>query len=50
VSALSSTTRDTHAAKDGEVTNGADGLFEPLGGVAVPYPAHYSLPAKERCG
>jgi len=48
VSALSSTTREAHANLDGETVAGADGLFD-LNGVLIPYPAHYSLPARDRC-
>lgn len=46
LSILGNTTRDTHAELDG-VPADADGMWE-LGGVRVPWPAHYSLPVEER--
>jgi phage portal protein BeeE len=39
--------RATHAAAHGQVT-GEDGMFE-VGGFRVPWPGHFSLPARERC-
>lgn len=47
LSVLGTTTRDTHAAIDGAQVRSADGLFT-LGGVDVPYPAHFSLPVGDR--
>ena len=47
MSVLSSTTRDSHANLDGTLEN-QDGLFF-LGGVAIPWPGHYALPAADRC-
>lgn len=46
LSVLGTTTRDTHAAADGQVVK-ADENFT-IGGFETPYPAHYSLPAEER--
>lgn len=46
LSILSDTTRDSHANLDGVLAD-ADGMWS-LGGVRVPWPGHYSLPAKER--
>lgn len=48
VSVLGSTTRDTHAAIDGETAEGAKGMFS-LSGFQVPHPGHWSLPPGERC-
>jgi len=47
MSVLGNTTRDTHAALDG-VPADKNGLWY-LGGMMVPWPGHYSLPAGERC-
>jgi len=47
VSILGNTTRDSHAALDGVIAD-AEGLWD-LGGVRIPWPAHYSLPPGERC-
>ena len=48
LSVMGSTTRETHAALDGVQTEDAEGEFS-LGGYDVPWPAHDSLPASERC-
>lgn len=48
LSVLGTTTRPTHAAADGQQTEGVDAMFE-VGGYLCPYPAHWSLPAEERC-
>lgn len=42
-----STTRDTHAAADGQTTEGAKGMFT-VGGYQTPVPGHWSLPPEER--
>jgi hypothetical protein len=47
LSVLGSTTRDSHAANDGEMAD-EDGMFN-LAGYMVPWPSHFSLPASERC-
>lgn len=47
LSVLGTTTRKSHAEKDGEQVASAGGMFT-LGGVEVPYPSHFSLPASER--
>ena len=47
LSVLGPTTREAHAELDG-VPADDDGLWD-LNGVMVPYPAHYSLPAEDRC-
>ena len=47
LSVLGNTTRDTHAALDGVPAD--DNGFWNLGGYKIPWPAHYSLPAGERC-
>jgi len=46
-SVLGFTTRDSHAHLDG-VPADDEGLWD-LGGVRVPWPGHYTLPAGERC-
>ena len=46
-SVLGSTTRDSHAALHDTAADD-DGMFE-LGGVRVPWPSHFDLPAEERC-
>lgn len=46
LSVLSNATRDSHANLDA-VTANKDGLWS-LGGVMVPWPSHFSLPAGER--
>jgi hypothetical protein len=46
LSVLGTTTRDSHANLDGTVVGSKDS-FE-LGGVQVPWPGHFSLPASER--
>lgn len=46
LSVLADTTRDAHAALDG-VPADEDGLWS-LGGVRIPWPAHYSLPDENR--
>lgn len=48
LSVLGNTTRPEHAALDGVFVAGWDGLFN-LDGYEIPYPGHYSLPAKHRC-
>lgn len=48
VSVMGSTTRDSHAAADGQQSADPDGLFR-LASYSVPYPGHHSLPAAERC-
>ncbi len=47
LSVLGDTTRDDHAALDG-VPEDDQGMWN-LNGVSVPWPAHYSLPAGDRC-
>jgi hypothetical protein len=47
VSVLGNTTRESHAAIDGMISDKATGMFE-LSGYKVPYPSHFSLPAEER--
>lgn len=47
VSVMGSTTRSSHARMNGRRTRSPDGLFT-LGGVKVPWPGHWSLPARER--
>ena len=47
MSILSDTTRDTHANLDG-VPEDENGMWN-LAGINIPWPAHYTLPAKERC-
>ncbi len=47
LSVLGNTTRDNHANLH-QVLAGPDGLWS-LGGVRVPWPSHFSLPAGERC-
>jgi len=47
LSVLGSTTRDTHANLDG-VPADKDGMWT-LAGYRIPWPAHVSLPASERC-
>lgn len=48
VSVLGNTTRATHAGMDGEQTDSSVGLFE-LEGHRIPWPGHFSLPARHRC-
>jgi hypothetical protein len=47
LSVLGETTRDSHARLDG-VPEGPDGMWE-LAGIRIPWPAHFELPAGERC-
>jgi len=47
LSVLGSTTRASHADLDG-VPADKDGMWN-LGGIRIPWPAHYSLPPKNRC-
>lgn len=47
LSVLGTTTRRTHGEAHGQVVP-SNGLFK-VGAYEVPYPAHVSLPAKERC-
>ncbi len=47
LSVLGTTTRDTHANLDG-VPADSTGMWT-LSGYKIPYPGHYSLPARERC-
>lgn len=48
VSAFQTFSRDSHVANDGQITDGADAMFE-LNGNQIPWPAHHSLPAGDRC-
>lgn len=47
ISVLGNTTRDAHANLDGTMAD-VDGMFD-LNGVRIPWPAHYALPASDRC-
>lgn len=47
LSVLGSTTRDTHAALDGETVEGAAGEFD-VGGTMAPEPGHWRLPVEQR--
>ena len=47
LSVLGNTTRDTHAMLDG-VPADAEGMWF-LGGISIPWPAHFALPPEERC-
>jgi hypothetical protein len=46
LSVLGSTTRESHAATDGQISD-KDGMFD-LSGYRVPWPSHFSLPVSER--